>query len=92
VLTHDPLYLPDLKGRGCPRKIDEHYEMPASDPIEAIFFRMDQDGLTQRDLEVYIGPSGRVSEVLNKKRPLTIGMIKRLHNGLNIPYESLLAD
>ena len=71
---------------------DQHYEMPASDPIEAIRFRMDQDGLAQRDLEVYIGSSGRVSEVLNKKRPLTIGMIKRLHNGLNIPYESLLAD
>jgi len=71
---------------------DQHYEMSASDPIEAIRFRMDQDGLNQRDLEVYIGSSGRVSEVLNKKRPLTIGMIKRLHNGLNIPYESLLAD
>jgi HTH-type transcriptional regulator/antitoxin HigA len=70
---------------------DQHYAMPASDPIEAIRFRMDQEGLTQRDLEVYIGSSGRVSEVLNKKRPLTIGMVKRLHNGLKIPYESLLA-
>jgi len=71
---------------------DQHYEMQASDPIEAIRFRMDQDGLTQRDLEVYIGSSGRVSEVLNKMCPLTMGMVKRLHNGLNIPYESLLAD
>ena len=53
---------------------------------------MDQQGLTARDLEVFIGSSGRVSEVLNRKRPLSLRMIKRLHNGLNIPYESLLAD
>ena len=65
---------------------------PRQEQTETIRFRMDQDGLTQRDLEVYIGPSGRVSEVLNKRRPLTIGMVKRFHNGLNIPYESLLAD
>lgn len=70
---------------------DEHYPMPPSDPIEAIKFRMDQQGLTPRDLEPYIGPSGRVSEVLNRKRPLSLRMIKRLHEGLHIPYESLLA-
>lgn len=70
---------------------DEHYPMPPSDPIEAIKFRMDQQGLTPRDLEPYIGPSGRVSEVLNRKRKLSLGMIKRLHDGLRIPYESLLA-
>lgn len=70
---------------------DEHYPMPPSDPIEAIKFRMDQQGLTPRDLEPYIGPSGRVSEVLNRKRPLSLRMIKRLHDGLHIPYESLLA-
>ena len=52
---------------------------------------MDQQGLTARDLEAYIGPSGRVSEVLNGKRPLSLRMIKRLHDGLRIPYESLLA-
>jgi antitoxin component HigA of HigAB toxin-antitoxin module len=44
-----------------------------------------------RDLEAFIGPSGRVSEVLNRKRRLSLPMIKRLHQGLNIPYESLLA-
>ena len=60
-------------------------------PIEAIKFRMEQQGLTARDLEAYIGPSGRVSEVLNRKRPLSIRMIKQLHEGLRIPYESLLA-
>jgi len=70
---------------------DEHYPMPPSDPIEAIKFRMDQQGLTPRDLEPYIGPSGRVSEVLNRKRPLSLRMIKRLHEGLHIPYENLLA-
>ncbi|MNG27534.1 hypothetical protein D3C84_1126660 [compost metagenome] len=52
---------------------------------------MDQQGLTPRDLEPYIGPSGRVSEVLNRKRKLSLAMIKRLHDGLHIPYESLLA-
>jgi len=71
---------------------DEHYPMPPSDPIEAIKFRMDQQGLTPRGLEPYIGSSGRVSEVLNRKRKLSLAMIKRLHDGLHIPYESLLAS
>ncbi|MCQ3030849.1 transcriptional regulator [Pseudomonas syringae] len=70
---------------------EEHFPMPASDPIEAIKFRMDQQGLTPRDLEPYLGSSGRVSEVLNRKRKLSLGMIRRLHDGLQIPYESLLA-
>lgn len=69
----------------------EHYPLPASDPIEAIKFRMDQQGLTPRDLEPYLGSSGRVSEVLNRKRKLSLGMIRRLHDGLHIPYESLFA-
>lgn len=71
---------------------DEHHPMPPSDPVEAIKFRMDQQGLTARDLEPFIGSSGRVSEVLNRKRKLSLAMIKRLHDGLRIPYESLLAD
>ena len=69
----------------------EHYPFGPDDPVEAIKFRLDQEGLTPRDLEPYIGPSGRVSEVLNRKRPLSLRMIKRLHEGLKIPYESLLA-
>ena len=69
----------------------EHYLMPPSDPVEAIKFRMEQQGLTPRDLEPFIGTSGRVSEVLNRKRKLSLSMIKRLHEGLRIPYESLLA-
>jgi len=52
---------------------------------------MEQKGLTARDLEPYIGPSGRVSEVLNRKRPLSLRIVKQLHEGLRIPYESLLA-
>jgi len=59
--------------------------------VEAIKFRMEQEGLTPRDLEPYIGQSGRVSEVLNRKRPLSLRMVKRLHDGLKIPYESLMA-
>lgn len=71
---------------------NKHYPINPPDPIEAIKFRMEQQGLTARDLEAYIGSSGRVSEVLNRKRPLSLRMIKRLHDGLHIPYESLLAD
>lgn len=68
-----------------------HYPIAPPDPIEAIKFRMEQHGLTQRDLEAYIGPSGRVSEVLSGKRKLSLRMVKRLHEGLRIPYESLMA-
>ncbi len=71
---------------------NQHYPLSLSDPIEAIKFRMDQQGLKAQDLEIFIGSSGRVFEVLNRKHPLSMRMIKRLHNGLNIPYESLLAD
>jgi len=71
---------------------NNNYPISPPDPIEAIKFRMDQQGLTARDLEAFIGSSGRVSEILNRKRPLSLRMIKRLHDGLNIPYESLLAN
>ena len=68
-----------------------HYPMDPPDPIEAIKFRMEQQGLVAKDLEPYIGSSGRVSEVLNRKRSLSLRMVKRLHDGLKIPYESLLS-
>ena len=71
---------------------NKNYPIGPPDPIEAIKFRMDQQGLKAKDLELFIGSSGRVSEILNHKRPLSLRMIKRLHDGLNIPYESLLAD
>ena len=70
---------------------NQHYPIGPTDPVEAIQFRMEQQGLTPRDLEAYIGSSGRVSEVLNRKRPLSLRMVKRLHDGLRIPYESLLS-
>lgn len=69
---------------------DEHFAIPKSDPIEAIKFLMEQNSLTRKDLEPYIGASGRVSEVLSRKRNLTLAMIKRLHQGLKIPYECLI--
>ena len=70
---------------------NKHYDFGPADPVEAIKFRMEQEGLTPRDLEPYIGQSGRVSEVLNRRRPLSLRMVKRLHDGLKIPYESLMA-
>ncbi|MDI1298699.1 MAG: transcriptional regulator [Methylotenera sp.] len=71
---------------------NKHYPISPPGAINAIRFRMDQQALTPSDLEPYIGSSGRVSEILNYKRPLSIRMVKRLHDGLHIPYESLLAD
>jgi HTH-type transcriptional regulator/antitoxin HigA len=62
------------------------------DPIEALLFRMDQQKLTQRDLVPYIGSRSKVSEVLRRKRPLTLSMIRALHSGLGIPAESLLQE
>lgn len=70
----------------------KHFPIGDVDPVEAIKFRMEQQGLTQKDLEPFIGSSGRVSEVLNRKRRLSLQMVKRLHDGLHIPYESLLAS
>ena len=71
---------------------NKHHDFGPADPIEAIRFRMEQQGLTARDLEPFIGTSGRVSEVLNRKRPLSLRMIRKLHDGLQIPYESLLVE
>jgi HTH-type transcriptional regulator/antitoxin HigA len=70
---------------------NKHYPVGPADPVEAIKFRMEQQGLAAKDLEPYIGSSGRVSEVLNRKRALSLRMINRLHHGLKIPYESLLS-
>jgi len=69
---------------------DEHYAIPSSNPIEAIKFLMEQKGLVRKDIEPYIGTSERVSEVLNGKRNLSLSMIKKLHEGLNIPYDCLI--
>jgi HTH-type transcriptional regulator/antitoxin HigA len=69
---------------------NEHYEIPAPDPIEAIHYFMESRGLTRVDLEAYIGSRARVSEILNRKRPLTLSMIQRLHTELGIPAEVLV--
>lgn len=69
---------------------DEHYPIEAPDPIEAIKFRMEQMGYKQKDLAKIIGYKGRVSEILNRKRKLTLEMIRSLHEKLNIPLESLI--
>lgn len=69
----------------------KHFPINTADPVSAIKFRMEQQGLTQKDLEPFIGSSGRVSEVLNNKRRLSLQMVKKLHDGLHIPYESLLS-
>ena len=70
----------------------KHHPIDPPDPVEAILFRMEQGGLDRKALEPYIGRSGRVSEVLNRKRPLSIDMIRRLWKGLHIPLESLIGS
>ena len=70
----------------------KYYAIAAPDPIEAIKFRMEQEGLIQNDLVALFGNKSRVSEVLNKKRKLTIDMIRNLHQQLNIPFENLLGE
>jgi HTH-type transcriptional regulator/antitoxin HigA len=68
----------------------EHFPIDPPDPIDAIKFRMEQQGLTRRDLEAMIGSRTRIAEVLNRKRALSIGMIRRLHEKLGIPAEVLI--
>ena len=67
-----------------------HFPIAATDPISAINFMLDQKGLTRRDLEPAIGGRGRVSEVLNRKRPLTLAMVRALGKLLDIPAEILV--
>lgn len=69
---------------------EKHYSIPKPDPIEAILYHMESRGLARRDLQPYIGSRARVSEVLNRKRPLTMEMIRNLHKGLGIPAEVLI--
>ena len=66
------------------------YPIAAPSPIDAVLFRMEQAGLTRRDLEPLIGSRARVSEVLSGKRSLTLVMIRKLHARLDIPAESLI--
>jgi HTH-type transcriptional regulator/antitoxin HigA len=68
----------------------QHYPMLPPDPVEAILYIMESRGLGRKDLEPYLGSRAKVSEVLNRRRPLSIEMIRRLHDGLGIPAEVLI--
>lgn len=70
----------------------EHFPIEVPDPIEAVKFRMEQLGMEQKDLAKTIGFKSRVSEILNKKRKLTLKMIRKLHEHLNIPTNILIKD
>lgn len=71
---------------------DEYYPIDTPDPIEAIKFRMEQMSMNNNDLAKVIGYKSRVSEIFSRKRKLTLKMIINLHEKLNIPYESLIAN
>ncbi len=71
---------------------DEHFPIAAPDPIEAIRFRMEQGGLAMADLQPYLRSKSKVSEVMNRKRPLSLAMIRSLHRGLRIPAEVLVQE
>jgi HTH-type transcriptional regulator/antitoxin HigA len=70
----------------------KHHPIGPPDPVDAIKFRMEQLNLTRKDLEPLIGPRGRVAEVLNHRRPLSLAMIRSLHHKLHIPLESLIGS
>jgi HTH-type transcriptional regulator/antitoxin HigA len=70
----------------------EHFKIPVPDPIEAIRFRMEQEGLTTKDLLPIFKTRARASEVMAKRRRLNLGMIRRLHTRLSIPFECLVQE
>ncbi len=71
---------------------EKFYSIEAPDPIEAIRFRMEQMNMNKKDLADIIGYTSRVSEIFNKKRKLSLNMIRQLHKKLRIPYDSLLTE
>lgn len=71
---------------------NEHYEVGLPDPVEAIKFRMEQLGMKQKDLGKIIGLNSRASEILHRKRKLTLEMIRQIHKALNIPTDLLVSD
>ena len=70
----------------------KHYPIDPPDPVEAIKFRMEQMGLTDKDLETYMGGRGSVTKILTNKLPLNIDMIRKLHKNLGIPAEILIFE
>ncbi|NKC16332.1 MAG: transcriptional regulator [Gammaproteobacteria bacterium] len=71
---------------------NKHHQIFPPDPVAAIKFRMEQMNLSRKDLEPYIGSRGRVSEILNHRRSLSLNMIRALHSNLSIPLESLMHE
>jgi HTH-type transcriptional regulator/antitoxin HigA len=71
---------------------EEHFPIEVPDPIEAIRFRMEQEELTPADLQPYLQSKSKVSEVMSRKRPLSLSMIRALHKGLKIPAEVLVQE
>lgn len=71
---------------------EAHYPIAPPDPIEAIKFRMEQQGLEDKDLVPFLGQRSRVTEILNRQRRLSISMIRKLHDGLRIPLGSLVKE
>ena len=69
---------------------DQHHSIPLPDPVEAILYYLESRGMSRKDLEMYLGSRARVSEVLNRKRPLSLAMIRKLHRSLGIPAEVLI--
>ena len=69
-----------------------HFPIAAPDPVDFLHYVMETRDLTRKDLEPYIGPRGRVSDILNRVRPLTLEMIRRLSSGLGIPATVLIQD
>ncbi len=68
-----------------------HFPIDTPDPVEAILFRMEQLGIDRKALEPFLGGRNRVSEVLNRKRNLSMRQVRKLHDGLNIPLENLIS-
>ncbi len=71
---------------------EKHHKIPLPDPVAAIEFHMERLGLSRKDLEPYIGNRARVSEILNRKRPLSLRMIRNLSKGLGVPTEVLVQE
>jgi HTH-type transcriptional regulator/antitoxin HigA len=69
----------------------KHFVIPGCDPVEAIRFRMEQLGMEPKDLTPIIGSRSKVSEVLHRKRKLSLAMIRNLHAQLNVPYDMMIA-
>lgn len=71
---------------------DQHYLIQAPSPLDAIKYRMEQQGLTNKDLAQILGFKSRVTDLFNQHRKLNLGMVRKLHHALNIPLETLIRE